>query len=123
MNPESDPTDEELIEFAKEFIYIPGIWRTKLYDEVYPAVSCGRLSKKRRTLLKKLMPIYDSIKEDPALRKLDKEGEDIESKISDLRQEFFRMEDALRMEQKVIRRSQAEAIKVLLLVNGINLEE
>ena len=123
MNPESDPTDEELIEFAKEFIYIPGIWRTKLYDEVYPAVSCGRLSKKRRNFLKKLRPIYDSIKEDPALQKLDKEGEDIESKISDLRQEFFRMEDELRVEQKVIRRSQAEVIKVLLLVNGINLEE
>lgn len=122
MNPESDPTDEELIEFAKEFIYIPGIWKTKLYEEVYPAAD-GRLSKKRRTLLKKLMPIYDSIKEDPALQKLDKEGEDIECKISALREEFFRMEGALRMEQKGIRKSQAEATKVLLLVNGINLEE
>lgn len=122
MNPESYPTDEELIEFIKEFIYTPGIWRTKLYEEIYPAAD-GRLSKKRRTLLKKLMPIYDSIKEDPALQKLNKEEQAIESKISSLREEFFRREDELRMEQKGIRRSQAEAIKVLLLVNGINLEE
>lgn len=122
MNPESHPTDEELIEFAKEFIYTPGVWRTKLYEEIYPAAD-GRLSKRRRNILRKLIPIYNSIKEAPVLQELYKEGEDIESKISSLREEFFRREDELRVEQKGIRKSQAEAIKVLLLVNGINLEE
>jgi hypothetical protein len=43
--------------------------------------------------------------------------------MSVLRNEFFERENELRKNQEIIRISQAELIKTLLLVNGIKLEE
>jgi hypothetical protein len=123
MKHEMAPTDEELIEFAQEFIYTPGIYGTKLYYEICPAASDGRLSKRRRIIIQKLMTIYNSIKVDSGLQDLYKQYDSLESKMSVLRNEFFERENELRKNQEIIRSSQAELIKTLLLVNGINLEE
>ena len=124
MSYDTIPTDEQMQEFIEDFIdnYHACIYRTSMYDEIYPA-TYGRFSNKRRRIIQAIMKAAPSLNNNDEMTRLDREIKSITDKASRARIAFYKRCEEINKEVEALMQEKGDVMRTIFLTHGMILDK